>query len=484
MTKPLDDARPKYEMPALVRRLKPIKANYTDLGNGRRLVGLFGADIRFCPEHKRWLVWDGSRWVWDEVGEINRYAKLVIRVMYGRASEEQDEDTSTRISGWAFMSESAYRIQKMIELAQTEHGIPILASELDNDPNLLGVQIGVIDLRTGQLLAPRREQYITKQCPVVFDPDADCPQWQRFIDRITGGDKDLARYLQCVAGYFLTGSTREQCLFILHGPGANGKSVFLRVIQKLMGTYARSTPPATLMVRRNPDSPSPDLARLHGVRLALAFEPREGAMLAEEIVKQITGQDKITCRKLYGDIFEYVPQFKVVLTTNHLPTIRGNDHAIWRRIRLIPFTVIIPPEEQDRDLIEKLMGELPGILNWAVEGLRAYQDEGLKPPTCVVAATQEYRSDMDIIGDWIDECCIVDPDARVPMRDAYASYRDWCKASGHYPFAKKRFGQRLRDRGIGEARTSRERFYVGLALKRQEPGDVLEQTVHGAFGTG
>ncbi len=140
-------------------------------------------------------------------------------------------------------------------------------------------------------------------------------------------------------------------------------------------------------------------------------------MLAEAVVKQITGQDTIACRKLYSDIFEYVPQFKMVLTTNHKPIIRGDDHAIWRRIRLIPFTVIIPPKEQDRDLIEKLIDELPGILNWALDGLQAYQDEGLDPPACVTEATKEYRSDMDIIGDWIAECCVEDPNARTPMND-------------------------------------------------------------------
>ena len=169
---------------------------------------------------------------------------------------------------------------------------------------------------------------------------------------------------------------------------------------------------------------------------------------------------------------------------NHKPTIRGDDHAIWRRMRLIPFTVIVPPEKQERDLIEQLAAELSGILNWALEGLRAYQKEGLSPPKCVTEATQEYRSEMDIIGDWIDECCIEEPEAKIPMSDAYASYSAWCKFSGHRPFSKKRFGQRLRNRGLEVDRTGKKRFYVGLTLKQMRPGEILDQPVHGAFDTG
>ena len=196
-------------------------------------------------------------------------------------------------------------------------------------------------------------------------------------------------------------------------------------------------------------------------------------MLAEEVVKQVTGQDKIACRRLYGDIFEFIPQFKAIVATNHLPVIRGDDHAIWRRIRLIPFTVTIPDEEQDRDLIDSFGNELPSILNWALDGLHAYQREGLSPPTCVVEATKEYRSEMDIIGDWIAECCVEGSAFQASMKDVYSSYRVWCISSGHFPFSKKRFGQRLRGRGITDGRNSRGRFYVGLALRDPNQSDVF-----------
>ena len=483
MAKPLDGARPQYEVSALVERLKSIKAHSTDLGNARRLAGLFRIDIRYCPQQKQWLIWNGSRWGWDEIDEIKRYARRTILAMHGQAYDEEDEDKRERMAKWAWQSEFANRIANMVSLARSEYGIPILMTELDANPNLIGVQNGIIDLGTRQWRPAARQDYITKRCPVEFDPGAQCPRFLQFLDQITNGDEQLIRYLQCIFGYCLTGSTKEQCLFILYGPGANGKSVFLRIILTLMGDYARTTPPETLMKRTNSSGPSPDLVRLHGVRLAVAFEPNEGEMMAEEVVKRITGQDTIVCRDLYGKYFEYDPQFKMMLVTNHKPIIRGTDHAIWRRIQLIPFTVIIPDDEQDRDLAEKLIAELPGILNWSLEGLQIYRSEGLKLPDCVVEATKEYRCEMDIIGDWIDECCVEGPALQASMKDVYSSYRAWCKSSGHYPFSKKRFGQRLRDRGITDGRESWGRFYVGLALRDPNQPDILDQTVHGAFGS-
>ena len=476
------DAMPKYGMSALVRRLSEIEANYTDLGNARRLVGLFGADIRYCPEFNQWFVWDGLRWVRDEDGKISRYSKQVIKVMYALASEEQTVH-SPELGSWASKTESAYRIKTMIELAKTENNIPVRASQLDVDPMLLGVKNGVIDLRTGQLLAPRREDYITKQARVHVDPSAECPRWNGFTWRIFDGDKELIAYHQRLAGYCLTGLAHEHYLFIPFGHGANGKTVYWETLGTLMGDYAATTPPETLMKRKNTGGASPDLARLPGVRLALASEPDEVSVLAEALVKRMTGQDTISCRDLYGKYFEFKPQFKVVLRTNDKPIIRSDSYATWRRIQLIPYSVTIPESEWNKELIEQLQNELPGILNWALEGLRAYLRDGLEPPKCIQDAVSEYRSEMDIIGDWIDECCVEDPHAKVSAKDLYASYRNWSQASGQHPFGKKRFSQKLEGKGFEKDRTGQVRFYVGLALKTNDPDDMLNQTVHGAMGT-
>lgn len=470
------------QLSKFVAQLNSIKAEYTQLGNARRFVGLFGNELRYCVQNKQWLYWNGQYWARDEVKKIYAYARVVLQAMHSQAASEKNDDRRQRLAAWTLQSESAHHIEKMIELAQSEPGISVHAADLDANPMLLGIQNGVIDLRTGNFRPANREDLMAKSCPVAFVGEARCSLWEAFIDRITCGDKRLANYIQRIFGYCLTGSTKEQCLFIFCGPGANGKSVLLRILETMLGDYACTTPTETLMVRRNAGGPSPDLARLQGVRLALAFEPSEGARLSEEVVKQITGQDKIACRKLYGDIFEFDPQFKVALATNHKPIIGGVDHAIWRRIRLIPLTVIIPAEEMDRDLVDKVAAELSGVLNWALQGLSDYQREGLVPPECVLEATKAYRSEMDIIGDWIEECCVEDAGARVAVRDLYGSYQAWSKASGHYPFSKKRFAQRLRERGIKDVRTSGERLYVGLALRSFDLASISGQVVHGVFG--
>ena len=266
-------------------------------------------------------------------------------------------------------------------------------------------------------------------------------------------------------GYILTGHTGEQCLIILYGTGANGKSVFLRVHRRLMGDYAKNTPPETLMVRATQSGASPDLARLPGARLVIASEPSVGSRFDEATVKQLTGEDTIVCRYLHSNLFEFSPTFKLVLATNHKPEIRDVDHAIWRRIQLVPFDVTIPQREQDRQLFEKLKRELPGILNWTLDGLRSYQTIGLQPPTKVMKATQAYRSQMDILHDWIAEECVREPGARTALKVLHKSYMDWAIANDHTPLSSRIFGNELVARGFERDRTGSFRFHKGIRLK-------------------
>ena len=457
------DVSKAYRSAQVGRRLS-TQPHSTDLGNAHRLVAMFGHLLRYCPQHCAWLYWNEQRWRRDELGQINQFAKSIVRDMYLRAFRQENEEAREKLVRWALQSEYVGRIAAMIELAKTEPGIPVAPRELDREPMLLGVENGVVELHTGELRPAKREDLITKQAGVAFDPNAECPKWTEFLQTIFDGDKDLIAYHQRLVGYCLTGLTSEQFLFIPWGQGANGKSVLWETIKALLGDYAATTPPEMLMKRRNPGGPSPDLARLQGVRLSLACEPEEGSLLAESIVKRITGQDTIACRELYGKIFEYQPQFKTVLITNHKPIIRGDDHAIWRRIQLIPHPVTIPPEMQDKSLFKKLRAELPGILNWALKGLRAYLKDGLAPPSCVDEAVREYRSEMDILGDWIADCAIEEPDCRTLVRDLYRSYQGWCKESGHHPFSKKRFSQKLDERGFERSKTGEGRNFIGLRL--------------------
>ncbi len=438
--------------------------NLTDVGNARRLVAMHGQDVRYCPPLGKWLVWDGKRWAVDETGGIVRRAKVTVTAMYKEAARIMDSNDRKELAKHAARSESEARINAMISLAMSEPNIPVTPDQLDRNPWILAVQNGTVDLRTGQLLSPRREDLITKLAPVEYDAEARCPTWERFLKEIMEGDQELVRFLQKAIGYSLTGSTSEQCLFILYGTGANGKSTLLSTLRSLLGDYARQTPTDTLLVKRGNTIPN-DIARLRGARLVSAVEAEDGRRLAEALVKQLTGGDTITARFLHREFFEFETTFKIFLAVNHKPIIQGTDYAIWRRIRLIPFNVAIPEQEQDKGLPEKLRKELPGILRWAVEGCIGWQKEGLDVPAAVKRATATYREEMDVIASFIKEWCVVNEEERETAANLYEAYVKWCEEAGEQPLSKSQFGVRLTEKGFKRKRSKRERYYLGIALR-------------------
>jgi putative DNA primase/helicase len=311
---------------------------------------------------------------------------------------------------------------------------------------------------------------LTKLAPVTYDPNADCPKWKAFLQRIFNDNERLIRFVQRAVGYSLTGSTREQCLLFLHGTGANGKSTFLEVIRALLGDYAVTAEFSTFVADRK-SSVRNDIARLHSARLVTAIEVGEGKRFAEELIKTLTGGDTVAARFLYREFFEFRPRFKVWLAANYKPEIRGSDYAIWRRIRLIPFTVTIPPEEQIPDLAEQLKEELSGILNWALEGLRDWLANGLQPPPEVTEATEAYRAEMDIVGLFVQDACVADPKAVTPSKTLYEAFREWCAENGHELLTPKQFGRRLSAKGFtcGRARVEGKlcRCWFGLRLRNE-----------------
>lgn len=422
----------------------------TDWGNAQRLVNLNGPDFRYCYLWKSFLVWDGKRWTKDLSGEIDRLSKETIKSMLVEASKIDDEKERQSFIRHILKTQKEERRKAMIACARSEPGISIQPEEMDTDRWLLNCQNGTIELRSGQLREHRREDLITKIIPVAYDPSASCPAWHMFLDRILANNDGLKRYLQKVVGYSLTGSVREQCLFFLHGSGANGKSTFLNVIRKTLGDYARHTPSETFMVKRGDSIPA-DIADLKGARLVTAAEVEDGRRFAESLLKQLTGGDRIKARFLHSNFFEYDPEYKIFLAANHKPRISGTDKAIWRRFRLIPFTVAIPKEEQDRDLQQKLESELPGILAWAVKGCQMWQAEGLGLPAEVKQATQSYRQEMDILGKFIANCCIQKPDIKTPMKFLYQEYVRWCEDAGERPLSKNEFAKELTVRGFEPA---------------------------------
>jgi putative DNA primase/helicase len=425
--------------------------NLTDLGNAERLAAAHGQTLRYCHAWGKWLHWNGQRWEIDETDEVIRRASETVRSIQKEAGLAINQDIQDKILKWAKGSESRSRLHSLIQLAQAENVIGVGPDMLDSNPWMLNAQNGIIDLQTGKLAEAAPAHLITKMVPEQYTPDAQCPKWLEFLDRIMDGNEGMIAYLQRAVGYALTGSTREQCLFILYGTGANGKSVFLETLSSMLNDYAMRTPTDTLLVKRTGGIPN-DVARLKGARLVTAVEADAGNKMAESLVKQITGGEKITARFLHREWFEFRPEFKVFLATNHKPVITGTDHAIWRRIQLIPFAVTIPAEEQDKDLALKLQGELPGILAWAVKGCIEWQRQGLSPAAEVVGATSVYRSEMDALAGFLDDCCVIEEGAYVTIAALYKAYSAWCDESREKALTKRQLSARMIERQFTKRR--------------------------------
>lgn len=475
---PLEDA----EVRGIARSVSRYEAGeqwfaLTDMGNAERFVHQHGSDLRYITE-LGWLVWDGTRWITDGTGEVQRCAKVTVRRMYEdaailaeRAANEPDTETrkveadvAKRVLIWAKGCESDSRIRALLNRARYEADVIGKSSDFDLNPWQLNVRNGTLNLRTGKLEPHARTDLITKLAPVAFNPDATCPSWDLFLEQITGRDAPLLRFIRQIVGYALTGDTREQCLFMLYGTGANGKSTFIEVINALLGDYARQADFTTFAVRKG-ESPRNDVARLAGARFVAATETESGQHLSEVVVKQLTGGDTVTARFLHREFFEFKPAFKVFVATNHKPVVRNTDEGIWRRMRLIPFTTTIAPERRDKGLKEKLLEELPGILAWAVRGCLDWQEHGLNVPERVRRATSGYRSEMDVIAAFIEDECEQRAPARVSPSELYNAYRLWCDMNGERSLAQRRFSQELEARGFSRAKSNGARTIRGLELR-------------------
>ncbi len=416
----------------------------TDTGNASRFSSRYRDNVRHVYG-MGWLIWLGTRWSLDQVAQIMELAKALARTIQQEAVNINDSDVSDAVRKHAKASLQAPKLKAMLELAASEPALAALPLDLDSHDMLLGVANGVINLKTGKLQPARREDMLTLHSSVMFDAAAQCPQFLIFIDQVTGHDKHLANYLQRVVGYCLTGMTTEQCLFFLYGKGLNGKSTFLNVVKAVVGSeLAKQTPTETLMAKRT--SGTNDIARLQNVRVVIANEVEDGSMLAESLVKQLTGGEAMSARFHYAEFFEFVPKFKLFIAGNHKPTIRGRDNGIWRRIRLVPFVVTIAPEHRDPHLQDKLLTELPGILNWAIKGCLEWQKVGLREPQVVTEAVSSYREEMDIISQWMSDCCKVGAHLEFKASYAYQNYKTWAEQNGYKPMAAGTFGRDLGDK--------------------------------------
>jgi putative DNA primase/helicase len=341
----------------------------------------------------------------------------------------------------------------------------VVVNQLDTDSHVLNVLNGTLNLRTGVLNPHKSEDLITKLAPVEYNPAALCPIWDAFLSRILNSNTKLIQFLQEAVGYSLTGDISEQVMFLLYGTGANGKSTFLETITDMFGDYWTKMNSETLVdVKRSAGSASEDVARLAGARLVTAVEIPPGRPMNTALVKELTGGDTAQARFLYKPSFTFRPQFKAFMAMNQKPTIHDPTEGIWRRIRLVPFTVTIPPNERDKNLPAKLHAELPGILAWSVQGCLAWQKSGLSTPSEVIAATENYRAEHDVLAGFLADRCVIGPTHDVLSKDLRTAYEDWCKDAGEEPFNPTMFGRCLNERGFPSARTHRGRVRKGLAL--------------------
>jgi putative DNA primase/helicase len=386
--------------------------------------------------------------VWDELHSL---------------AQTVDSGTLSQVFTFAKSTSSAHGQEAMLRMARRDPTVLIEAAKLDADPWVLNCENGTVDLRTGELRPHRREDFITKLCPVVYDPGATCPVWERFLCEVMGGNEDLVMFLQRAVGMSLSGKILDHVILILHGTGRNGKSTFLNAVQGVIGRdYAMKAPPEMLMTRRGVTHPT-ERADLFGKRFVSCIEAEPGAKMAEALVKELTGGDAIRARFMHRDFFEFEPTHHIWLACNHKPSIRGTDDGIWRRIRLVPFDVAIAEEKQDRTLPDKLLAEKVGILAWGVRGAMTWGRNGLGHPPKVRQATAEYRTQEDTFATFLDQCCVVGDECRVKAKDLYEVYFQWCNQMGEYPVSKRRLGHALEERGYGYLRSDGT-WYTGVGL--------------------
>jgi putative DNA primase/helicase len=412
--------------------------------------------LRYVAKWNQWLTWDGTCWRRDETRKVFTMARELCRE-FARTVNKPSE--SKRIA-------SAKTRAAVVSLAAEDRRLTATTEQWDADPWLLNTPGGIVDLRTGKMREHRTTDYMTKQTAV--SPEGKCPTWIKFMNEVTDGDKELQSYLQRVSGYCLTGVTREQELFFFYGSGGNGKGVWVLAISGVLHDYHRAASIETFTVTQSDRHPT-DLAGLMGARLVTAAETEDARRWSEARIKELTGGDKISARFMRQDFFDYTPQFKLLFSGNHMPTLRTVNKAITRRFNRIPFAVTIA--NVNKNLSEEMKAEWPGILTWAIEGCVRWQQIGLCPPAIVTEATKSYLESQDILGEWLNECCVRDANAWTSSTDLFDSWKDWAEQRDEWVGSVKTLSAKLEDRGEFAKRRNPEKTkhgFAGLRLKEAE----------------
>jgi putative DNA primase/helicase len=437
----------------------------TELGLADRIVREHGDKMRFVYGWDSWIAWDGQRWTPKAEGDIWQMAKATVRPLLSEAVKLPEGDARKAAVKFAMMSERDRTIRSALNLARSEPGIAIKPEMLNQDTYLLNTPSGIVDLRTGTVRSHDQAALLTKLCPTPYGPAATAPEWERFLLRVFDRDFGIITFVQRLMGYAATGSCREHLLPIFWGKGANGKSTLTTAVMDVLGQDYAGPIAHSLLFAETKDSHPTAVADLYGKRIAVTHELDSGTRLAEGLVKNLTGGDRLKARRMREDLWQFTPTHTLFLATNTKPIVRGTDDGIWRRLKLIPFTVQIPEAERDTRLGDKLRAEAPGILAWIVAGARDWYQHGLDTPASVQAATTAYRSASDVIGEYLAARCIVDPTSKTTAKALYENFVTWHKDQiGGDPITQTTFGRRLGDRGFVRLSDERPIAWSGIGI--------------------
>ena len=462
-----------------------LDAVLTEQGNAEELIRRFGENIRYIRTNREFLTWDGKRWVSQgEAYMAGRAVEIAKDYLKKAANRDTPIDEAKRYASHGRRSLSATSIRNVITLCRNFEQIHVEADAFDPHPHLLNCQNGTVDLRTGELIPHERAHLNRSMIPFDYDPDAQCPTWESSLRQIfrrplkTNKDEadpertaELVRYFQRYVGYTATGETSEQTILLLHGSGANGKSKVIEAISAVLGDYAKTTPAATLMMKRH-SGVSNDIADMWGARMVSSIETESGSRLAQSLVKSLSGGDRVKARFLFKEYFDFSPRFKIWLAVNHKPVIDGSDEAMIRRVRLVPFEVKFeklaenPDTKFPRDdkLPEKWKAEYPGILRWIVEGAMTWYRSGMTTPEDVKAATKSYAAEMDSLKAFLENECILGHDYQVKAGDFIEAYTAYCVDNGETPLKGRALSDRLTRENLIPRRTSTARYWDGVKL--------------------
>lgn len=447
----------------------PNKYSLSDLGNAERMHRDHSDRIMWCPQRRRWYVWNGCIWAPDETLEIVGLAKSTIRSISKEIESADIEARKDIVKHWQ-KSEQSTRLNAMLELARAEPGIAVNVNSLDSDPSLLCCSNGVLDLRSYRLLDFSKDLRITRTCSAAYRPSAVSPLWSEFLHFVTAGDREFEDYLQRVAGYCLSGTATEKAFFFVYGPPDGCKSTFVRAIGHALGTYFSASSSDTWIRQTASGGNRGDLVRLQGARMTFASEIKPSSRFDEALIKRVTGGDPIVAAAKYEAEVEFTATFKLILAANTPPKIYDDDEGMWSRVQRIPFTNVIPPDRKDPHFSARLAHPdvAAAILAWCVEGHRAWQSEGLGTCSAVARSNESYRREMDRWQGFAEDELVFAPDVAVHHKALREAYVAWCRDNGiHTPMREDECGARLAAMGAKRERTKLFRYWSGVTLTMQ-----------------